>query len=716
MWNKWRSVLLWCFIATFPTIGIFVIRSLGWLQPLEWTALDIYFQLRPQEAADKRIVIVGFEEKDIQALKTAQLSDKLLAQLLTKIKQQKPRVIGLDFYRDVPVDKDYPELVQVFKTTPNLIGVEKIIGDKYYPKIDPSPVLKQLNQVASVDTLVDGDGVVRRALLFPTTGNGEKVLPNLGLALAMIYLKKQGVVASYGTDRNMLLGKTLFERIRANDRGKSSAGSYINLEVSDYQMLLNYRNSSQGFTKVSITDILSGRVSQNSLRDRIVLIGVTAPSFNDRFSTPYSWNLNNTPVEIPGVELQAQIASFILSSTLEGKPTIKTLDEFIEILWIVSWSGLIIILGAIWQRTTNSKNFANGFFLKLIVSSLVAAVTVVGISYLAFLQGWWIPIIPPFLALVTSPLLIANYTYIVNINERERTLESKVAERTTQLKLNNQQLEQSMHQLKDAQQQMIIQSKLASLGTLMAGIAHEINNPLNFVCLFAKLDIDLTTKLQQEIEQEYEYLPVEIVENIQGILAQINETTTDIHSQAERIKLIIQSMMTPTSHVSLAPEPTDINNLVLSIVKVVTYSLIAKYEDFNVSIKTEHDHSIEQINLVTQDISRALINIIDNACQAAYKNTLGKDISPEVIVSTKKLIESDSLEISIQDNGAGIPQSILDQIFDPFFTTKPPNEGTGLGLYFAHDLIVVRHGGQIKVDSQPGAYTKFTLILPSNNK
>lgn len=706
MWNKVKSAWLWyIFIASFPTIAILTIRSLGWLQPLEWTALDIYFQLRPQEATNKRIIIVGFEEKDIQALKTDRLSDELLAQILTKIKQQKPRVIGLDFYRDVPVGKGYPELVKVFETTPNLIGIEKVTGDKYYPKIAPPPVLKKHGQVAAVDTIVDGDGVIRRALLFP-----DNESQNLGLTTAFAYLAEQGFIPKTVEGCCMKIKDTVYRPFAEND------GSYVRADAGGYQMLLNYRNSSQGFTRVSITDILSGRLPSNLLRDRIVLFGVTAPSFNDRFATPYSWNLNDTPIEIPGVEIQAQIASFILSSALDGKPTIKTLDEFLEILWIVSWSGLIIILGGIWQRTTNSKNFANGFFLKLIVSSLVAAVTVVGISYLAFLQGWWIPIIPPFLALVTSPLLIANYTYIVNINERERTLESKVAERTTQLKLNNQQLEQSMHQLKDAQQQMIIQSKLASLGTLMAGIAHEINNPLNFVCLFAKLDIDLTTKLQQEIEQEYEYLPVEIVENIQGILAQINETTTDIHSQAERIKLIIQSMMTPTSHVSLAPEPTDINNLVLSIVKVVTYSLIAKYEDFNVSIKTEHDHSIEQINLVTQDISRALINIIDNACQAAYKNTLGKDISPEVIVSTKKLIESDSLEISIQDNGAGIPQSILDQIFDPFFTTKPPNEGTGLGLYFAHDLIVVRHGGQIKVDSQPGAYTKFTLILPSNNK
>ncbi len=142
---------------------------------------------------------------------------------------------------------------------------------------------------------------------------------------------------------------------------------------------------------------------------------------------------------------------------------------------------------------------------------------------------------------------------------------------------------------------------------------------------------------------------------------------------------------------------------------------MAKYENFNVSVKTEYDCSIEQVNLVIPDISRALINIIDNACQAAYKNAVEKNISPEVIISTKNLIETDSLEISIQDNGAGIPQNILDRIFDLFFTTKDPNEGMGFGLYFAYDLITTRHGGQIKVDSQPGSYTKFTVILPFKN-
>ena len=137
--------------------------------------------------------------------------------------------------------------------------------------------------------------------------------------------------------------------------------------------------------------------------------------------------------------------------------------------------------------------------------------------------------------------------------------------------------------------------------------------------------------------------------------------------------------------------------------------------DFKVSVKTEYDDSIEQINLRKLDISRALINIINNACQAAYEKSLVEPkLNPEVLIKTKNLVESDAVEITIQDNGTGIPQDILDKIFDPFFTTKLQGKGTGVGLYFAHDLIVTRNEGQISVDSQLGVYTTFTIILPKN--
>jgi CHASE2 domain-containing sensor protein len=694
-------------------MAILAVRSIGWLQPVEWTALDIYFQLRPQETVDKRIVIVGFEEKDIQILKSADpLSDELLAQLLTKIKQQKPRAIGLDFFRDVPVGSGYAQLAQVFKTTSNLIGIEKVVGDKYDPVIAPPPILKQLNQVAAADTVLDGDGVVRRALLFLNQRQ------TLGVALALSYLAKEPakepakerITPKTVDDCCMKIKDTIYRPLQEN------AGSYVRTDSDGYQILLNYRNPHQSFTRVSITDVLAGKNFNNLMRDRIVLIGRTASSLNDdKFSTPYSWNLNTTPIQIPGVEIHAQIASQIVSSALDERGIIEVLDEPLELLWIVSWSVLIIFLARRWQRTSDTENFATKFFFHLIASSLTAAAAVIGISYLAFLSGWWIPVVPSFLALTISPLLIATYTYITKLNERQRTLEVMVGERTQELKLNNQQLKQSMQQLEDAQQEILRISKLASMGSLMASVGHEIRNPLNFISIRAKDDVEVTKHLKLEIEQESEYLPIEIAEDFKETLTGLTESAEDIKRQAKRIELILQLMIGSKEYIKTPPRLTNINELLLLINNLVFYSLQYENHDFNVSLKTDYDDSIEQINLRELDISRALTNILNNACQAAYERSLiEQNLKPEVLVKSRNLVESDAIEISIQDNGTGIPQNILDKIFNPFFTTKRQGQGTGIGLYFAHDLIVDKNGGQIKVDSKLGTYTTFTVTLPKN--
>lgn len=703
MWKQVKSMWRWYVVAALPTIAVLAVRSGGWLQPVEWTALDIYFQLRPIEKVDTKIVIVGFEEKDIKVLKTDRLSDKRLAQLLTLIKKQKPRAIGLDFYRDVPVGEGYSQLAQVFRTTPNLIGIEKVVGDKYDPIIAPPPILKQLNQVAVVDTVVDGDGVVRRALLFP-----DESSQNLGLATALIYLKKQGISADSNANRSLVIEDATFTSLKEND------GGYVRTDSDGYQLLLNFRDPSQSFTRISITDVLSGRYS-NLLRDRIVLIGATAPSFNDRFATPYSWNLSTTPIEIPGVEIQAQIASSIISSALDDRPVIKTLNEPLELLWISCWTIGIVIIASRWQRNKDTKNFAPNFFFNLMAISLVAIVAVFGASYLAFLYGWWIPVVPTFLALALSPLLIANYTYISRLNERGRSLELIVTERTQELKLSNQQLKQSMQQLKDAQQQLLIASKLASMGSLVESIGHEIRSPLNFISMLAENDTDLTKQLKLEIEQEYEYLPIEIAEGFREMLADITVNNEYIKREVKRINLIVQIMQSSEEYIDTPPQLTEINDLLSLTSRLCFYSLLYGNKNFKVSLKTEYDRSTEPVNLRELDISRALTNIINNACFAAYERSLIEpNIEPEVLIITRNLVESNSIEIVIQDNGSGIPQNNLDKIFDLFFTTKPQDKGTGVGLYFAHDLIVDKNGGQIKVDSKLGVHTTFTIILPKN--
>ena len=198
-------------------------------------------------------------------------------------------------------------------------------------------------------------------------------------------------------------------------------------------------------------------------------------------------------------------------------------------------------------------------------------------------------------------------------------------------------------------------------------------------------------------------------------MTELTVNAKDIKHQAKRIDLIVQIMASSKEYIETPPQLTEMKELLSLASNLVLYSSLYENKEFKISLRTDYDDSIEQVNLRELDISRALINIITNACQAAYEKSLVEpNLKPEVLIKTKKLIESDAVEIAIQDNAIGIPQDILDKIFDPFFTTKPQGRGTGVGLYFAHDLIVARNRGQIIVDSKLGVYTVFTIIIPKN--
>jgi CHASE2 domain-containing sensor protein len=186
---QWRGVIL---TVSNVTVLITLVRLFGWFQPLAWSSLDLLFKIRPPEPPDDRIIIISLEETDIQKYQQWPVSDRLLAKLITKIKTQQPRVIGLDLHRDLPVPPGYGELVTVFQTTPNLIGIQKVSGDRFYPTIAPPPILAQLGQVSASDLVLDRDGVLRRAILFPRTEE-HLALPTFGLAVALEYLKKEGI-------------------------------------------------------------------------------------------------------------------------------------------------------------------------------------------------------------------------------------------------------------------------------------------------------------------------------------------------------------------------------------------------------------------------------------------------------------------------------------------------------------------------------------------
>ncbi|HEY9295212.1 MAG TPA: CHASE2 domain-containing protein, partial [Phormidium sp.] len=305
-------------------------NSFGCFQLLELATLDKFFRLRPREPADPRIVIVTISESDITEIGQWPMSDAVLAKLIENLKEQQPLAIGIDLYRNLPVEPGHQALVRVFKSTPNLIGVEKVVGET----VAPPPSLKQQDKVGLADLVLDADGKVRRGLLSVKPDENER--PQLGLAvrLALIYLKDKGIGLEKvdAGKRHLKLGKALFVPLKGKE------GGYVGLDSGGYQILLNYRGTRENFETLSLKEVLENRIPPNLLRDRIVLIGATGQSFNDLFLTPYGNSFTGSPSRTPGVFIHANLTSQILSAALEGRSLIRFWPDTVEWLWVVVWS------------------------------------------------------------------------------------------------------------------------------------------------------------------------------------------------------------------------------------------------------------------------------------------------------------------------------------------------------------------------------------------
>ncbi len=284
------------------------------------------------------------------------------------------------------------------------------------------------------------------------------------------------------------------------------------------------------------------------------------------------------------------------------------------------------------------------------------------------------------------------------LEEYSQTLEQKVEERTADLKA--------------AQVQLVQNEKMASLGQLTAGIAHEIKNPLNFVNNFSELTIDLARELAEEIAKVADHLDEKSMSSLQELLTDIEGNARKINDHGKRADSIVRGMLLHSRGKAGDRQLTDINGLLGEYVNLGYHGMRATDNTFNVKIDTDYDQSIGIINVVPQEISRVFLNIINNAfySTAQKKKELKDAYFPVLAVSTKDL--GDRVEIRIRDNGKGIPKEITDKIFNPFFTTKPAGSGTGLGLSLSFDIIVHQHKGELKVDSTAGEFAEFTIILP----
>ncbi|NEO99744.1 MAG: CHASE2 domain-containing protein [Symploca sp. SIO2E9] len=374
-------------------------RQFGLLQGLELQAFDHLMRSRPAEMPDSRLLVVEVTEADIQAQSKEQgrgsLSDHSLARLLEILESHQPRAIGLDIYRDFPVSKGYPDLAKRMKYSARFVAVCKVSDPKMSnPGVLPPPEVPK-NKQGFADVVIDSDGVLRRHLfaLTPPPTSGCNPSYALSSKLAFRYLEAEGILPEFTTEKNLKLGNIVFKPL--NPR----TGGYHNLDAWGHQVLLNYRyhQSPEDFVpRVTLTQALRGKLNREAVKDKIVLIGATAPSANDYFLTPYSTD-KDSYLKMPGVVVQAQMVSQMISAVLDQRPLLWVLPEWGEVLWIWSWSlagGIIFWRFQSWQRWG---------LVAIALGSLY------GLSLAIFIQAGWVPLVPSALVLLFAGGAVVAY-------------------------------------------------------------------------------------------------------------------------------------------------------------------------------------------------------------------------------------------------------------------------------------------------------------------
>jgi CHASE2 domain-containing sensor protein len=385
-----RSVFLLSVGITSLFLGI---RHTGLLQSLELRGFDHMMQTRPAEPPDPRLLVVTVTEEDIKNQgnepRRGSLSDRTLARLLAKLESHKPRMIGLDIYRDFPVDPKYPELAKYLQESKKFIAVCEASTDSDDPVIEPPPEVPPANLSLS-DLAIDSGSVVRRHLLAMTPAPASPCTPQYTFStqLAARYLEANGISRQFTPEGYLKLGKIVFKPLEAHSSG------YQGIDAWGHQVLLNYRfyRSPEDFVgRVTVSQVLKNQLNPEAVRDRVVLIGVTAPSFKDYFSTPYG-------EKIPGVVVHAQQVSQILSAVLDGRPLLQAWPVWAEGLWIWGWSlvgGLLAWRFLGWQRWA------------MVVG---ANVILYGLGFGLFLWGSWVPLVPAALVLVSTSGGVVAYS------------------------------------------------------------------------------------------------------------------------------------------------------------------------------------------------------------------------------------------------------------------------------------------------------------------
>lgn len=654
-------------IAGGITALVLALQTLGLFQLMEWGILDYWFRIRPSPHSEKAlpIVLITIDDDDIAAQGQWPLSDRQLAQFLLKLREQAPAAIGLNLYRDLPVAPGHDELNQVLKSTPNLIGIEKLVGRGTRGAIAPPPGLRNTDQVAFNDLVLDQDGRIRRHLL--SVRHNDQTRFSLGTTLALRYLKEELDIHPQSLEQQRIrLGKTEFSPLSAN------AGAYINADVGGYQILANFSPPIPQMQRVAFRDVVRDRVEPSIFKHKIVLVGLrSCSSWGDRFYTPFS---RNSDESWSGVELQASLTAQLLTAALEGRSLLNTLPEFLEWGWILFWA----VVGAMCHQC---------FVLDRRLLRLPLSVgLVIALTYGLFLFQIWLPLIAPVVALGGSWIMAQGYLVWHKLREDKQSLEQTVQLRTQELIEQNQALEQANHDAERANQ---------AKTTFLAHISHELRTPLTAILGFGDL-----------------------LENSPELPAQEREYAATINRCGEHLLGLINNVLElskiETSAVILASESVCLPSLIDEIETMFQAQILAKQLNFEVHLDSKLPTWIKTDGSKLRQI---LINLVGNA----IKFTPVGAITLKVQVVSEAASTQDTLlyplKFEVADTGPGMSADEIKQLFQPFVQTKTGKslrQGTGLGLALVHHWVEAM-GGSITVSSARGVGSKFIVHMPTQS-